>query len=291
MENNLLERVKEKAIIFDGAMGTMLMAAGLSPGESPETWNVENPSRIMDFHERYFEAGSDVVITNTFGANSLKLSDKGLTEKMEVLNREGARIAKKVCPNGKFVAGDIGPTGKFLKPLGDLTPEELEESFYGQAGALIEGGADFVIIETMFSLDEALAAVRGAKRVGEITVIASLTYNKTKNGFFTMMGEGVSHCVSALEDAGADVMGSNCTLGSKEMVDLTKEMRASTKRPILIQPNAGKPKTRKGVTIYEQTPAEFARDGKVIKEAGADMIGGCCGTTSDFIQELVKAII
>ena len=290
MEDTFLKRAKEKIIIFDGAMGTMLMSEGLSPGETPELWNVEKPSVVMDIHKQYFEVGSDVVHTNTFGGTTMKLSEKGLMEKMGVLNTEAIKIARKVCPGGKFVAGDIGPTGKMLKPLGEVTPEELEETFFSQASALIEGGVDFISIETMFSLGEALAAVRGIKKAGDLTVVASMTYSRTKNGFFTMMGEGVSQCTSALENVGVDVIASNCTLGSKDMIDLTKELRASTLKPILIQPNAGKPVTQKGITYYKQAPSEFAQDGKEIIESGANMIGGCCGTNLEFIKELVKKL-
>jgi len=153
---------------------------------------------------------------------------------------------------------------------------------------LIESGVDLIIIETMYSLDEALAAVQGVRQAGDILLLASMTYSKTKNGFFTVMGENVSQCVSALEEAGADMMGANCTLNSTDTIDLTKELRAATGKPLLIQPNAGKPVTSKGVTYYEQTPAEFAGDAQKIRAAGADMIGGCCGTTPEFI-EAVKA--
>lgn len=290
MENNFLAIAKEKIIIFDGAMGTMLMSEGLSPGETLELWNIEKPSVVMDIHKKYFEVGSDVVHTNTFGGTPMKLSEKGLMEKMEILNTEAAKIARKVCPSGKFVAGDIGPTGKMLKPLGEVTPEELEETFFSQASALIKGGVDLISIETMFSLEEALAAIRGIKKAGDLTIVASMTYNRTKNGFFTMMGEDISQCTSILEDAGADVIASNCSLGSKDMIDLTKELRASTSKPILIQPNAGMPVTQKGVTYYKQAPSDFAQDGKQIIESGANMIGGCCGTTSEFIKELVEKL-
>jgi len=290
MKSGLLALAKEKTVIFDGAMGTMLMAAGLSQGKSPELWNLEKPSVIMNIHKQYFEAGSDVVHTNTFGGNTLKLADKGLVEKMDLLNSAAAKIAAEVCHEGKFVAGDIGPTGKMLKPLGDVDLEEMEEAFYGQANALMSGGVDLISIETMFSLEEALAALRSAKKAGGILVVASITYTRTKRGFFTMMGEGVIQCVSALEDAGADVIAANCTLGSKDMIDLAKQIRACTKKPILIQPNAGKPVSRNGVTHYQQTPSEFAHDGKDIKEAGAEMVGGCCGTTPEFIRELAKVL-
>jgi len=213
-----------------------------------------------------------------------------LAEKTEKINVEAARLAREACPAGKFVAGDIGPTGKLLKPLGDLAIEEAEEAFFRQAQALVKGGVDLVSIETMFSLQEALAALRAAKKLGAVTVIAALTFNRTKKGFFTMMGEGVRQAVSAFEEAGADVIASNCSLGSSDMIDLTKELRAATRRPVLVQPNAGKPETQMGVTFYRQTPAEFAQDGKEIRNSGADMIGGCCGTNPEFIRSLVHAL-
>jgi len=286
----ILELAKKKTVIFDGAMGTMLMAAGLKAGESPELWNIEKPSLVAEIHRQYYEAGSDAVHTNTFGGNAVKLADRGLAEKTEKINVEAARLAREACPAGKFVAGDIGPTGKLLKPLGDLAIEEAEEAFFRQAQALVKGGVDLVSIETMFSLQEALAALRAAKKLGAVTVIAALTFNRTKKGFFTMMGEGVRQAVSAFEEAGADVIASNCSLGSSDMIDLTKELRAATRRPVLVQPNAGKPETQMGVTFYRQTPAEFAQDSKEIRNSGADMIGGCCGTNPEFIRSLVHAL-
>lgn len=290
MTHPILELAKKKTVIFDGAMGTMLIGAGLKAGESPELWNLEKPETVTRIHRRYYDAGADVVHTNTFGGNAVKLADKGLSGKMERINVKAARLAGEACPAGKFVAGDIGPTGKLMKPLGDLDPEEAGEAFLSQAEALLEGGADLISIETMFSLEEALAALRAAKRLGEFPVIAALTFNRTKKGFFTMMGEGVSQVVSALEDAGADAIGSNCTLGSKDMVELAAQIRAVTTKPILIQPNAGKPVTQKGVTTYQQTPAEFAEHGKRIRETGANMIGGCCGTNHEFITALARAL-
>ena len=287
---SILDLAKKKTVIFDGAMGTMLMAAGLKAGETPELWNIEKPSLVTEIHRKYYEAGSDVVHTNTFGGNAIKLADRGLSDRMEAINGEAAKLAREACPAGKFVAGDIGPTGKLIKPLGDLVLEEAEEAFFRQAQALIKGGADLISIETMFSLDEALAALRAAKRLGEAPVIAALTFNRTKKGFFTVMGEGVTQAVSAFEKAGADAIATNCSLGSRDMIDLTRELRAATRKPILIQHNAGKPVTQKGVTSYQQTPAEFAQDGKEIKNSGADMIGGCCGTNPEFIQALAEAL-
>jgi len=290
MTHRLLEILKSKTVIFDGGMGSMLIARGLGPGERPETWNLEKPNAVAEVQRLYYEAGSDVVHTNSFGASPVKLADRGLGDQAERINRCAAEIATSVCPAGKLVAGDMGPTGKFLKPLGDLDPRDAEDSYRRQAEALLSGGADFISIETMYSLEETLAAMRGAKSLGNVFVIASLTYNRTKNGFFTMMGDGVAKAVEALEDAGADAIGSNCSLGSAEMIELTAAIRAATHKPVLIQPNAGKPLAVDDAVVYQQTPAEFAADGLRIKAAGADMIGGCCGTTPDFIRELAKAV-
>jgi len=288
MPNPFLTRLKETTLLFDGAMGTMLMKAGQVSLKTPILLNQDEPDLVTDIHRQYYAAGADVVITNTFGGSPLKLAADGLKDQMVELNREAVRLTQKVCPDGKYVAGDIGPSGKMIQPLGDVAPEEMQENFFSQAGVLIEAGVDLVTIETMYSLDEALAAVQAVRKAGDILLLASMTYTRTKNGFYTVMGENISQCVSALEEAGADMMGANCTLNSKDTIDLTKELRAATGKPILIQPNAGKPVTSKGVTYYEQTPAEFAADARKIRAAGADMIGGCCGTTPEFIQA-VKA--
>ena len=290
MTDSFLKILKERTLVFDGAMGTMLMKAGQTGLKTPILLNLDEPELVTDIHHQYYVAGADVVITNTFGGSPLKLVADGLDQQMAELNRAAVKLVQQACPGGKYVAGDIGPSGKMLKPLGDAAPEDMQDSFFSQAEVLIESGVDLIIIETMFSLEEALAAVQGVRKAGDILLLASMTYSKTPNGFFTMMGETVSQCTAALEEAGADMMGANCTLNSTDTIDLTTELRAATDRPLLIQPNAGKPMTSEGITYYEQTPAEFAADAKQIRAAGADMIGGCCGTTPEFIRE-VKAVL
>jgi len=290
MATSFIDQLKEKPLLFDGAMGTMLMKAGQGSLKTPIMLNLDEPDLVTDIHRQYYAGGADAVITNTFGGSPLKLVADGLEQQMVELNREAVKLTRQACPDGKYVAGDIGPSGKMIQPLGDVAPEEMQENFFSQAGVLIESGVDLIIIETMYSLDEALAAVQGARKAGDILLLASMTYTRTKNGFFTVMGETVEQCVAALEEAGADMMGANCTLNSADTIDLTKELRAATDKPLLIQPNAGKPVTSKGVTYYEQTPAEFAADAKKIHAAGADMIGGCCGTTPEFIRE-IKAVL
>lgn len=291
MKPSILELAEARPVIFDGAMGTMLMAAGLAAGEVPERLNVDRPEQVMDIHRRYYEAGADAVHTNTFGGNLVKLAERGCADLVERLNREAARIAREVCPEGKFVAGDLGPTGKMMAPLGDVTREQMEEAFRIQAAALLEGGVDFISIETMFSLDEALAAVAGARQAGAEIVVAATTYQRTKRGFFTVMGESPARCASAFQEAGVDVVATNCTLGSEDMIALTRDLAAALDRPLLVQPNAGKPVTRKGQTVYEQTPESFARDAAAIAEAGAAMLGGCCGTDDRFIRAMVQVLL
>ena len=292
MPNQIIELIKQRPLFFDGAMGTMLIKAGQGSLKTPILLNLDEPQLVEDIHRQYYDSGADAVITNTFGGSPLKLSADGLQDQMDELNREAVRLTRQACPEGKFVAGDIGPSGKMMQPLGEVAPQDMQENFFSQAEALIDAGVDLIIIETMYSLEEALAAVQGVRKAGDILLLASMTYTKNKNGFFTVMGEDISRCVSELEEAGADLMGANCTLNSTDTIDLTKELRATTDRPLLIQPNAGKPVTTKGVTFYEQTPAEFAADAAEIRAAGADMIGGCCGTTPEFIaavkEELAK---
>ncbi|MBW2513020.1 MAG: homocysteine S-methyltransferase family protein [Deltaproteobacteria bacterium] len=291
MNGNLfLNLVKDRIVFFDGAMGTMLLEAGLPPGGVPELWNLEKPDVVMGIYQQYFNAGADVVHTNTFGGSAPKLGIKGHAGQMEAINLAAVKLARRVCPENSFVAGDMGPTGKMLEPMGDATFETLEEAFFLQASALINGGADIISIETMFSLEEATAALKGAKRAGSIPVIAGITYNKTPNGFFTMMGETVEQCAATLAENGADAVACNCTLGSSDIIDLTRELRKATTRPILIQPNAGKPVPKDDITVYEQTPAEFAGDIKRVIDEGADMVGGCCGTNAALIKEVVRTI-
>jgi 5-methyltetrahydrofolate--homocysteine methyltransferase len=285
-----LDLIAERTVIFDGAMGTMLLNAGLSSGGIPELWNIEKPEVVENVHRQYYKAGADVVHTNTFGGTAIKLQQKGLADRMETINKTAVTIARRVCPDHAFVAGDLGPTGKMIKPLGDAEMGELEEAFYRQAAALLQSGADLISIETMFSLQEAVAAVRGAKKAGNCPVIAATTFNKTPNGYFTIMGESVAQCVSAFEAESVDIIGSNCTLGSRDMIDLAGEMRSLTPKPILLQPNAGKPVQQNGGVIYKQTAEEFADDIRQIVDAGADLVGGCCGTNADFIRAIAAVL-
>jgi len=291
MNKHAFLKLSDKRVIcFDGAMGTMLLEAGLPPGGVPEMWNLDQPDVVKSVHQKYFDAGADVVHTNTFGGSALKLEVKGYAQKMRAINTRAVEIAKSVCPKGGFVAGDIGPTGTMLPPMGDATIEMWEQAFGDQAGALIDAGADIISIETMFSLDEATTALKSAKKVADIPVIAGITFNQTQAGYYTMMGETVEQCVAVLVDNGADVIASNCTLGSGDYIELTRQICQASDKPVLIQPNAGKPVQNDDITTYEQSPSEFVRDMQQVIGAGVRMVGGCCGTTADFIRELSASI-
>ena len=289
-EHAFLKLVHDRIVFFDGAMGTMLLKAGLPLGGVPEIWNIEKPEVIIEIYRAYFNAGADVVHTNTFGGSSLKLDVKGHANEMKAINMQAVELARRICPDEAFVAGDIGPTGKMLKPMGDATVTELEQAFFEQATILIEAGVDILSIETMFSLEEALAALKGAKRAANIPVIAGITYNQTPMGYYTMMGETVEQCVETLSENGADAIASNCTLGSADFIELTRQLCKISTIPVLIQPNAGKPVQNEDVISYEQSPSEFVSDMKHIIDAGANMVGGCCGTDALFIEELVAAV-
>jgi len=291
MKNHAFLKLAAKRIIcFDGAMGTMLLEAGLPPGGVPEIWNLEKPEVVKSIHQKYFEAGADVVHTNTFGGSAPKLDVKGHAQKMIAINSRAVEIAKSVCPAGAFVAGDIGPTGTMLPPMGDASLEKWERAFTDQVRALIDAGADIISIETMFSLDESKTALNCAKKIADIPVLAGITFNATPAGYYTMMGETIEQCVAVLSENGADVIASNCTLGSGDYIELSRQICNATDKPVLIQPNAGKPVHDGDVTVYEQSPAEFARDMQQVLDAGARMVGGCCGTNADFIRELAASI-
>lgn len=288
---NVIEFMKKNILILDGAMGTQLIERGLKKGECPELWNLEKPEVVKDIHRSYFEAGANAVLTNTFGGNSIRLSHYNLQDKAREINFAGARIAVEVRPEGKFVGGDIGPTGKILKPYGPLEEKEAQASFEEQSKALVEGGVDFIIIETMSDLKEALSALKGAKKVTSLPVLVSLAYQKTPRGFFTLMGNSLTECIRTLEDEGADAIGANCNIGSADMINLVEEMRALTNLPIFVEPNAGKPIINEDGTIcYEESPEYFTENIIKIYNLGVNAIGGCCGTTPLYIRKIVKRI-
>jgi 5-methyltetrahydrofolate--homocysteine methyltransferase len=291
MPASLLDIIKKKVMLLDGAMGTELMRAGLGRGECPEAWNVDRPEAVKDIERRYYEAGSDAVVTNTFGGNPIKLAAYGLERRCREFNLAGARLAREVRPEGCFVGGDLGPTGKFLKPMGDYEESRFEESFVVQAAALNEGAVDFFIIETMYDLREALCAVRACRKASSLPVFATMTFNKSPRGFFTLMGDSPSKCLKALEQEGAAAVGANCSLDSEAMVELVKVMHPETGLPLIAQPNAGQPHVLGGrEMIYSQSREDFVRHIVRIIEYGAQVVGGCCGTDPETIRRLAEVL-
>jgi 5-methyltetrahydrofolate--homocysteine methyltransferase len=289
-KKSILDLAKKRVVLFDGGMGSTLVSLGLSEGECPESWNLTHSEVIRDIHRKYLEAGADVIETNTFGANRLRLASFGYDNQVEELNARAVEIAKKVCPEDKFVAGDIGPCGGFLKPVGKVSIEELEESFLEQAKALAFGQVDFFSIETMYDLREAITAIKAIKKVSGLPIFVSMTFDKKTKGYFTIMGNTISECASELKKAGADVIGANCTLESEEMIGLIEELRKNTDLPIIAQPNAGKPEFVQNKLTYPKDPKSFAEDMMKIIKAGANFVGGCCGTTPEFISEIHKRL-
>ncbi|MHA1345448.1 MAG: homocysteine S-methyltransferase family protein [Candidatus Heimdallarchaeaceae archaeon] len=275
---------------MDGAMGSRLIDLGLQPGTPPESWNVTHPEEIKQIHLEYFNAGSDIVLTNTFGGSRLKLEAHGHGNKVKEYNTRAVEIAKEICPANGYVAGDIGPSGKFLQSVGSITEQELIDNFTEQTTILTETDVDLFFIETMVDLKEAEIAVNAAKKAADIPVFASMTYKKTKRGFFTIMGNSIEQCSEVLKEAGADAIGANCTISSGEMIDLIPLIVNSTNLPVIAKPNAGQPQLVEGKTIYLSKPAEFANDIQQMIKNGATIVGGCCGSNPKFINEISKQI-
>ncbi len=286
VKTDFLTALQRQALLYDGAMGTMLFAAGLQDGDPPEPWNWERADKVESIYAAYYAAGADVVQTNTFGGTPIRLSENGLEKRVHEANVKAARSLRAVCPEGRFVAGNIGPTGKYLQPMGEFTREQFEESFAAQAQGLIEGGVDLISIETMYSLEESLGALSAVRRMCSLPVVVSMTFDRNPRGFYTLMGETVEQCMRALADNGADVVGSNCSHGSTAFIDLAREIRAVTERPVIIKPNRGQPVLEGDGVTYRQTAEEFAADAGSILSSGINVIGGCCGTDPDFISRI-----
>lgn len=269
--------------IFDGAMGTMLQQGGLKAGACPELMNVESPEVVKKIHRAYIDAGATIVETNTFGASSLKLEHYGISARARELNLAAVKIAKS-AGNVK-VAGSMGPTGKFIAPLGDLDFEDAYKIFYEQAAALAEGGADFLIIETCIDIQEMRAALLAAKDACNLPVICQLSYSEDGR---TVTGTDPQSAAVILENMGANIIGVNCSLGPEQLVPVVKILAENCRVPISVQPNAGMPYLENGVTKFPMDAKTFGSWGVKLVEAGAKYIGGCCGTTPEHISELAK---
>lgn len=286
----IIDKLKNgEILISDGAMGTFLFEKGLKTGECPEQWNVSNADKVKEIIQSYINAGSDIVETNSFGGSRYKLKNFSLENNTKEFNEKAAAIAKEAAGD-KYVAGSVGPTGKFVKPLGDVTEEELYEVFKEQITALVSGGADMICIETMMDLKEAIIALKAAKENTDLPVIVTFTYSKTNDGYKTMMGVSPEVAASEIDKAGADIIGSNCGNGIENMIEITSELRKNSDKYIMIQPNAGMPVLENGETVYKESPEKMASLVKRLIEAGANIIGGCCGTTPAHITAIKEAV-
>jgi 5-methyltetrahydrofolate--homocysteine methyltransferase len=287
----LLERLERgELLISDGATGTYLQSRGLEPGGSPEELNASRPELIRQMSKEYFDAGSDMVLTTSFGGSRFMLKKYGYGDRVRELNMLAAQNARSAALAGGLVAGSVGPTGEFLEPLGEVTEAEMLDAFVEQVTALEEGGADAIIVETMWAVEEASLAIRATKENTNLPVIATLTFDKGPRGFFTMMGVEPARGARELSAAGADVVGANCGNGIDAMIEIARTMREAVDGHLLIHSNAGIPAIRKGQIVYPETPEFMAERFKVLADIGINIFGGCCGTTPSHIRALSQAL-
>ena len=281
---------KQKILILDGATGTNLQKAGMPTGVCPEQWILEHPETLVELQVKYINAGSNIVYAPTFSGNRIKLEEYGLENEIETINKKLVALSKKaVAKTGyrAYVAGNLTMTGRQLYPVGKLKLEELIDVYKEQIQYLVEAGVDLLVVETMMSLAEARAALIAAKETCDLPVIVSMTYNEDGR---TLFGTNPETAVVVLQSLGADAIGINCSTGPTEMIPLVEQMKRYADVPILAKPNAGMPELVDGKTLYAMTPEEFAECGRKLVEAGAGLIGGCCGTTSDHITALAQTV-
>lgn len=303
---SIIRRLRRGGVLFDGGMGSMLISNGLSVGLPPEEWNLSHAAIVSEVHSSYLKAGAEVISTNTFGGTPTKLAGYGLSGKTGLINQAGVELAKEAVrlfeettsrPSGnpdtaggdrssiesKFVAFSMGPTGMMMPPVGTAEPSTIAAEFRSQIQAA--GTAmDLILIETVYDLREGLLALKEAGAAADIPAGITLTVDKKPKGFFTIMGDEIQRAIEELENAGADLVGVNCTLTSEDMVELSRIVRRATDLPVLCQPNAGQPVIRNGIPEYGQPPESFAADLARMFDAGINAGGGCCGTTPDFVR-------
>jgi 5-methyltetrahydrofolate--homocysteine methyltransferase len=288
----LAERLAARDLLVgDGAMGTMLLERGLAPGACPESITLTCPEVLGEIAALYLDAGAELLETNTFGASPLKLALHGLEAHTEVLNRDAVLAVRRIAGERAYVAGSCGPCGRLLEPYGDTRPEAVFEGFRRQLLALVAAGVDCVCVETMTDLAEATLAVRAAKEVAPVMpVLATMTFDPTPRGYFTIMGVSVAAAAAGLAEAGADAIGSNCGNGIEHMIGIAREFRRASSLPLIIQPNAGLPRMVGGQTVYDETPEFMAERARELVALGVSVVGGCCGTTPAHTRALRRTV-
>jgi 5-methyltetrahydrofolate--homocysteine methyltransferase len=290
--SRLLQKLKEKELLVsDGAWGTFLFEKGLKTGECPEQWNMINPEAVLEIAQSYIDAGSDIISTNSFGASRVKLRQYNLEDYTIEINISAARISREAAGNDNLVFGSIGPTGKFLI-TGEITVDELYQSFIEQSKALAKGGVDAILLETFYDLEEANTAIDAIKNSTHLDVICSFTYDRQPdNSYKTLMGNTPSEITGALLNTGIEVIGSNCGSGFENMLGIAKEIRtANNYIPLLIQANAGLPSIQGDKITYNETPEFISPYINELISCGVNIIGGCCGTTPEHIKTIRQII-
>jgi homocysteine S-methyltransferase len=285
--DELLARLEDSVLLFDGAMGTMLYASGIYVNRCFDELNLTEPAKVTEIHRRYITAGADVIETNTYGANRLKLLPFGLEDKVKEINLAAAHLARNVAGKGILVGGSIGPAEQPLKAVSQVAPNVLFEIYLEQASALEEGGVDLFVLETMSDLDEIKSAVKAVRKISDKPIIAQATFNDT---YHTVFDDTPEDAVRQIKEAGADVAGLNCSIGPSDSFEILKRMAAVGGIPLSVQPNAGTPKLIEGRFIYLSTPEYFAEYAKRFIQSGASILGGCCGTTPEHIKAMRAAI-
>lgn len=289
MKPLLQDVVRERPLLGDGAMGTQLMLAGLEQGNCGELWNLTHPERVLAIQRRYAEAGSDCLITNTFGGSRIMLKRHGESEHVAAINRAGVEIAREAFgTRDGYVLGDIGPFGGLLEPFGEFTETQVGSAFEEQAAALVEGGADAIIVETQTSLEELLLGIRGAQSAGAKCIIGSMAYDVTLDGstFRTMMGVEPERAAEFMEEHGAHIVALNCgtRMDMERALAAVERYKSVTSLPVMVQPNAGQPRLENMKVVYDETPEQMARGLRALLEAGANIVGACCGSTPEHIR-------
>ncbi len=290
--SKIKDRILEKGtLVSDGAWGTFIHQKGLTAEESPEEWNLTRPDDIYDVASSYVKAGADMILTNSFGGSPFKLAPYGLEEKVYEINKAAAEISKRAAGNDVLVFGSVGPTGKILM-MGEVSEQDMFDGFVKQMKGLIDGGADGIIIETMSDMDEARVAMRAAKSVTDKEVICTFTFSLTPaNEYRTMMGTSPAETVDMLLAEGADIIGANCGNGTAGMIDIVKEIRkVNSDIPVLVHANAGMPVLREGISFFPETPVEMSVQIRELIAVGANIVGGCCGTTPEHISRIVDVV-
>lgn len=281
------ERLAEGVIVGDGAWGTMLADRGLPAGDAPERWTLDRPDVITEIARAYADAGAELITTNTFGASPMRLAQHQLAEQCDAINRRGVELVRSAAAGRAYVSASIGPVGRLLAPLGDAHPDEVARGFEEQGRALVAAGADVICIETMTDIEEAKLAVCAVRRASaDVPIIATMTFEMTPRGPFTIMGVSVAEAATQLPLAGADVVGANCGAGVEEMWSVAEAFRACATSPVAIQPNAGLPVRRDGRLVYPDSVDGFADAAAALRGLGVRVIGGCCGTTPAHIRAI-----